>query len=100
MMRRRSKASIERVLQQLDSDITILFTREAGLQRAIDDLSKLKADIMDERVEKEAKRKDLEAEREPINWLPPELLNQIFAATIDLDFEGGNCHPPIILSHV
>jgi len=100
MMGRRSKASIERVLQELDTDITILFTREADLKRAIDDLSKLKADIMNERVEKEAKRKDLEAEREPINWLPPELLSQIFTATIDLDFEGGNCHPPIILSHV
>jgi len=99
-MRRRSKALIEQTLQQLDSDIAILFTREASLQRAIDDLSKLKADIMNERVEKEAKRKDLEAEKEPINWLPPELLSQIFAATIDLDFEGMNCHPPIILSHV
>ena len=98
-MRRRSKASIDQELQQMDSDIVKLFAREGGLQRAIDDLSRLKADLTKERVEKEAKRKDLEAEREPINWLPPELLSQVFSSVIDLDIEG-KCPPPIVLSHV
>lgn len=100
IMHRRSRTSIDEELKQLDSQIRKLTAREEDLQRVMDDLSRIKDDVASERIGLEERQKELEVQKDPINWLPPELLIQIFLALVELDVEDVRYHPPMVLSHV
>ncbi|CAA7263666.1 unnamed protein product [Cyclocybe aegerita] len=96
----RSKAALVQDIELVNAQIQTLVHREADFQRILDDLRKMKDEAVAERLELEARRNELETQKEPINWLPTELLIQIFTAFTDLDFEDINYRPPVVVLHV
>lgn len=98
MPKRLSPSSIEE-LKQLDSVIHTLTNKETGFQQTINEPWKMKNETMKESVGLEKQRKDVQSQKAPINWLPQELLTQIFLVFAKSDIEGSQ-YPPIILSHV
>ena len=99
-MTRQTRQSIDKDIEQLDLKIQTLRRREADFQRILDNIEELKAEVTAERIGLEAKRNHLEAQKEPINWLPMELLIQIFLGLLDFDSEDPRYRPPFIVSHV
>ena len=99
MPKRPSSSSIDEELKQLDNQIHTLISKETDFQQIIDDLSKMKNETTKERVGLEKQRKEVQAQNAPINWLPPELLTQIFVAFAASDVEETQ-YPPVILSHI
>ncbi|KDR73231.1 hypothetical protein GALMADRAFT_251813 [Galerina marginata CBS 339.88] len=99
-MSRRTSSSINAEICLLDTQIQTFQRRETDFQRLIDDLQKLKDEVSDERKVAEAKRNELEAQKVPINWIPTELLIQIFLSYTDFDFEEPTYRPPVVISHV
>ncbi|KAF5371400.1 hypothetical protein D9615_009679 [Tricholomella constricta] len=92
---------------KFNAQIENLRVREDEFKKLIDGMQKLKDSIGAEKLELETKLRSLEAERPPVNWLPPELLGDIFLAVVDQeDSETGSTakptsrHPTIALSHV
>ncbi|KAJ7111137.1 hypothetical protein C8R43DRAFT_1041620 [Mycena crocata] len=104
-MARRRNSSIDNEAGIVEAQLAILRTREADFQRILDDMQRLKDSISLERQGMESKRKELHSERQPINWLPTELLIHIFVTFTDADLDCHDPtevyhHAPIIISHV
>ncbi|KAJ7674072.1 hypothetical protein DFH06DRAFT_1173921 [Mycena polygramma] len=104
-MSRRRKSSIDKEADIVDAKLDVLRAREADFQRILDDMQRLKASVCREREELEMKQKDLHSERQPINWLPAELLIHIFVTFTDADFDRPDPtevyhRAPVIISHV
>ncbi|KAJ7881350.1 hypothetical protein B0H14DRAFT_2499788 [Mycena olivaceomarginata] len=106
-MARRRKSSIDKDAGIVDAQLEILRAREADFQKILDDMQRLKDSVSVEKRELEVKRKELHRERQPINWLPAELLIHIFLTFTD-DADSGTSHDPpevyhrapVIISHV
>ncbi|KAJ7457237.1 hypothetical protein B0H11DRAFT_2063449 [Mycena galericulata] len=104
-MARRRKDSIDKEAGIVQAQLEILRTREADFQRILEDMQRLKDSVSSERQKLEARHKALHSERQPINWLPAELLIQIFVTFSEADFdrhdptEVYHC-APVIISHV
>ena len=94
-----------RGLTAIDAEIVTLKNLIDTLQRREDDACRLRDSLQaDKRVLIE-RCKDLEAEKRPINWLPNELLIQIFiqsseSTESDVDADEPFHSPPVIFSHV
>ncbi|KAJ6551914.1 hypothetical protein B0H19DRAFT_950983 [Mycena capillaripes] len=104
-MPRRKNSSIDKEAGVVDAKLDILRAREADFQRILDDMQRLKDSVSLERQELEAKKKELHSERQPINWLPPELLINIFVTFTEADFDRHDPtevyhRAPVIISHV
>ncbi|KAJ7035124.1 hypothetical protein C8F04DRAFT_1037674 [Mycena alexandri] len=104
-MARRRKTSIDKEFGIVDAQLEILRTREAEFQRILDDMQRLKDSVSGQRQELEAKQKELHSERQPINWLPAELLIHIFVTFTGADLDNYDPsevyhRPPVIISHV
>ena len=99
MNRRRRRLSLDRELDILQVQLQTLIRRELHVQKVLDDIQRLKDEVFNERVAVEEKISELEAQKEPINWLPPELLEQVFLAVTDFDF-GFSYRPQVVVSHV
>ncbi|PPQ96081.1 hypothetical protein CVT26_004713 [Gymnopilus dilepis] len=99
-MARKTRSSINADIDVLSAQIQTYKRREEEFQRLIDDLQKLKDEVTEERSAAEAQRKELEALKEPINWLPPELLAQIFGELVDMDHKEVNYRPAMVVSQV
>jgi len=99
MPKRPSSSSIDEELKQLDNQIHTLINKETDFQHMIDDLSKMKNETTKERVGLEKQRKEVQAQNALINWLPPEILTQIFVAFVASDAEETQ-YPSVILSHI
>ncbi|KAF8898024.1 hypothetical protein CPB84DRAFT_1731260 [Gymnopilus junonius] len=99
-MARRTRSSLNAEIDLLNVQIQTCKRREEEFQRLMGDMQKLKDEVTDERRAAETQRKELEAQKEPINWLPPELLIQIFLELVDMDFEDLKYRPPMIVSQV
>ncbi|KAJ6629402.1 hypothetical protein B0H10DRAFT_1939795 [Mycena sp. CBHHK59/15] len=102
---RRRKSSIEREASIVNAQLEVLRKREAEFQRILDDMQRLKDSVALEKQVLEAKSKELHSERQPINWLPVELLMHIFvtftAAGLDSHQPDEVYHrAPVIVSHV
>ena len=87
-------------LEVLKVQLQTLSRREVDFQKLLDDLQKLKDEVFNEKVVVEEKISELEAQKEPINWLPPELLEQVFLAVADFDLPNSNYRPQVVVSHV
>ncbi|KAJ7202119.1 hypothetical protein GGX14DRAFT_654837 [Mycena pura] len=105
-MLRRRKRTIEKEAIVAEAQLELLRAQEVELQRILDEIQRRKDAVSAQRQRLEAKQRDLDSERQPINWLPPELLIKIFLVALaeaDLD-----CHdpteayhrPPVVISHV
>ncbi|KAJ7474768.1 hypothetical protein FB451DRAFT_1133101 [Mycena latifolia] len=104
-MVRRRKESMDKEADVLEAQLKILRTREAEFQRILDDMQRLKDSVSVERKELEVKQKDLHSERQPINWLPAELLIHIFVTFTEADSDSNDPaevyhRAPVIISHV
>ncbi|KAK7052558.1 hypothetical protein R3P38DRAFT_2861023 [Favolaschia claudopus] len=104
-MVRRSNGSIDREADVVDAQLQILRAREADFERILADMQRLKVSVTVERLALEVKRKELHKERQPINWLPPELLIHIFVTYTEADSESHSSaevyhRAPVIISHV
>lgn len=99
-MERRSRSTINEELEELEKRIQRLRSREEEIQAVIESMYRLKDSVTTERLGLQTKGLELQAEREPINWLPPELLIHIFTAFCDLDFTESAQRAPLTLSHV
>lgn len=99
-MARRTRSSINAEIDLLNTQVQTCKRREAEFQRLIDDLQKLKDEHTEERRVAEAQRNELEAQKEPANWLPPELLIHIFLELADMDFKDPDYRPPMVVSQV
>ncbi|KAJ7763126.1 hypothetical protein DFH07DRAFT_917204 [Mycena maculata] len=104
-MARRRKDSIDREAGIVDAQLAILRSREADIQRILDDMQRLKESVSAERQKLEARHKELHSERQPINWLPAELLIQIFVTFTEADLDSHDPsevyhRAPVIISHV
>ena len=99
-MNRRKRSSLDRELDVLQIQLQKLSRREVHVQKALDDIQKLKDEVLSERATVEEKISELEAQKEPINWLPPELLEQVFLAVTDFDLPNSKYRPQVVVSHV
>ena len=100
LMRRRKRSSLDRELDSLQIQLQTLCCREVHVQKVLDDIQKLKDEILNERAAVEEKISELEAQKEPINWLPPELLEQVFLAVTEFDLPNSKYRPQVVVSHV
>ncbi|KAJ7202118.1 hypothetical protein GGX14DRAFT_463883 [Mycena pura] len=104
-MLRRRKSTIEKEAIVAEAQLELLRAQEVELQRILDEIQRRKDAVSAQRQRLEAKQRDLDSERQPINWLPPELLIKIFLALAEADLD---CHdpteayhrPPVVISHV
>ena len=99
-MDRRRRSSLDRELNVLQVQLQTIGRRELDVQKVLDDIQRLKDEVLNERVAVEEKISELEAQKEPINWLPPELLEHIFFAVTDFDLPNSNYRPQVVVSHV
>jgi len=98
-MGRRTRESINSEVELLNGQLQILSRREAEYQRIIGDIQKLRDEVSSEKATLTEKRNELESQKEPINWLPTELLVDIFIAFAEFDFEDLDYRPPVVVSH-
>ena len=94
------KSSLDQELDVLRNQLQALSRREGAFQKLLDNLQKSKETIFNERIAVEGKISELEAEKKPINWLPPELLEQVFLALTDFDLPNFKYRPQVVVSHV
>ena len=99
-MNRRKRSSLDRELDVLQVQLQSLSRREVHVQKVLDDIQQLKDEVLSERAAVQEKISELEAQKEPINWLPPELLEQVFLAVTDFDLPNSKYRPQVVVSHV
>ncbi|KAH9475775.1 hypothetical protein JR316_0011334 [Psilocybe cubensis] len=97
---RRTRASIDAELELLEAQLQTLILRESDIQKVIDHAQRMKDALTLERLSTEKQKAELEAQKEPINWLPVELLIHIFSAYAVLGYSTDNPHPSVTVSHV
>ncbi|KAF8154899.1 hypothetical protein B0H34DRAFT_542502 [Crassisporium funariophilum] len=91
---------LNRELEVLGMQLQTLHQREADFQKILNDMQKLRDDVSKERMALQEKMHELEAQRGLINWLPSELIVQIFLALRDFDFKDTNYRPAVVVSQV
>lgn len=76
--------------------------RENDVTRLLEDLTRLRDSLSADKRALLEQRNDLQAQKSPINWLPAELLIQIFVLHSESEHEATGLYhkPPVILSHV
>ncbi|KAF7303611.1 hypothetical protein MIND_00590400 [Mycena indigotica] len=101
-MLRRRKESIARESDLVDVQLRLLRSQEADYQILLDDIFARKHAVSTQRKELEARRRELDRQRHPIHWLPPELLIHIFLAVVhdDSPTVAPFHRAPVVLSHV
>ncbi|KAJ3990450.1 hypothetical protein F5890DRAFT_1479893 [Lentinula detonsa] len=72
-------ATLDTDILILDAQLEIFSRREADIQRVLDQMNRMHDVVVAERKTLEAKRKELIGQRQPINWLPGEILIEIFS---------------------
>ncbi|KAF9043213.1 hypothetical protein BJ165DRAFT_1612343 [Panaeolus papilionaceus] len=99
-MSRGNRHSIELELRNVDTQLEILKQRDLDFQGMLDNLQRMKEENIKEMQELQGKRSELMIQQEPINWLPTEVLTQVFLAFNEHDFEDINYRPAMVVSHV
>ncbi|KAF9073860.1 hypothetical protein BDP27DRAFT_1318279 [Rhodocollybia butyracea] len=77
-MDRGRRAALSTEIAVVDAQLEILQRREAEIQRVLDEMTKMRDSVAAERQALETKRRELHGQTQPINWLPSELLIEIF----------------------
>ncbi|KAG2343403.1 hypothetical protein BDR05DRAFT_911500 [Suillus weaverae] len=104
-MPKKSSAAIDHEIEVLQAQIAILQRREDDFVQILEDMARLRDSIKAEQVALASQITELESQRHPINWLPSELLIQIFVSVIednDSDTSAGLAYnsSPVVISHV
>ncbi|KAG2130288.1 uncharacterized protein EDB93DRAFT_82985 [Suillus bovinus] len=103
-MPKKSSAAIDHEIEVLQAQIAILRRREDDFVRILEDMARLRDSVKAEQVALASQITELESQKSPINWLPSELLIQIFVSVTednDSDTLAGLAYnpSPIIISH-
>ncbi|KAG1879991.1 hypothetical protein F4604DRAFT_1922668 [Suillus subluteus] len=104
-MPKKNSAAIDHEIEVLQAQIAILRRREDDFVRILEDMARLRDSVKAEQVALASQITELESQRHPINWLPSELLIQIFVSMTednDSDTSAGLAYnsSPVIISHV
>ncbi|KAG1787956.1 uncharacterized protein HD556DRAFT_1298600 [Suillus plorans] len=102
-MPKKSSVTIDHEIEVLQAQIAILQRREDDFVRILEDMARLRDSVKAEQVALASQITELESQKNPINWLPSELLIQIFVSVTedDLDTSAGLAYnpSPVIISH-
>ncbi|KAG1741619.1 hypothetical protein EDB19DRAFT_703094 [Suillus lakei] len=104
-MPRKNIVAIDHEIKVLQAQIAILQRREDDFVHILEDMARLRDSVKAEQVALASQITELESQRHPINWLPSELLIQIFVSVTednDSDTSAGLAYnsSPVIISHV
>jgi hypothetical protein len=104
-MPRKSSTAIDHDIEVLQAQIAILNRRENDFVRILEDMARLRDSVKAESVALASQITELERQKNPINWLPSELLIQVFVSLADDDDSDASAvlayNPfPVIISHV
>ncbi|KAG1814615.1 uncharacterized protein BJ212DRAFT_1300429 [Suillus subaureus] len=104
-MSKKSSIAIDHEIEVLQAQIAILQRREDDFVRILEDMARLRDSVKAEQVALASQIMELESQRHPINWLPSELLIQIFVSVTednDSDTSAGLAYnsSPVIITHV
>jgi hypothetical protein len=109
-MAKRSSASIDVEAAAIKAQLELLERREEEFEKLLRDMEGLKESVSTEKRTLVTKALELEVERHPIHWLPPEWLAQIFLILVNgmksndgglpVDAPTGHHHPSVTISHV
>lgn len=96
---------IDREIELLTAQLSVLQRREDGFTRILEDMIRLKSSIRAEREALGSRITELESQKQPINWLPTELLIEIFLIrtedeSADLAIGLPYNSAPVLISHV
>lgn len=104
MSLRRSLSVINHEVAIVNAQIEVLQRREDEFHRLLEEVDRLRNSVRTEKLALEAKGRKLESEKHPLNWLPNELLINIFVSFTEVDepseVEELYHRPPMILTHV
>lgn len=99
----RNSHTIDREIEVLAAQLAILQRREDDFTRILKDMNRLLESVQAEKVALTSKMAELRRQKIPVNWLPSELLIQIFlicagenAETSPLPYNPA----PVLISHV
>ena len=76
-MSRKTSEMIDKEIELLTAQLSVLQRREDDFARILEDMARLQSSIRAEREALVSKITDLESQKQPINWLPTELLIEI-----------------------
>lgn len=104
-MSRRTPEQIDREIELLTAQLSVLQHREDGFARILEDMVRLQNSIRAEKEDLGSKIAELESQKQPINWLPTELLIEIFLIRVEdesTDLTIGLAYnpAPVLISHV
>lgn len=96
---------IDKEIELLTAQLSVLQRREDDFARVLEDMVKLQSSVRAEREALVSKITDLESQKQPINWLPTELLIEIFLIrtedeSADMAFGLPYNPAPVLISHV
>ncbi|KAG6370672.1 hypothetical protein JVT61DRAFT_11192 [Boletus reticuloceps] len=104
-MSRKTPEMIDKVIELLTAQLGVLQRREDDFTRILEDMTRLQSSVRAEREALGSKITELESQKQPINWLPTELLVEIFLIrtedestdmTVGLPYNPA----PVVISHV
>ncbi|KAJ4476715.1 hypothetical protein J3R30DRAFT_324879 [Lentinula aciculospora] len=81
-------ATLNTELLVLDAQLDMMGRREADIQRVLDEMKKMQDAVVAEREALKAKRRELIGQRQPISWLPGEILIEIFSFICSSPYEN------------
>ncbi|KII83961.1 hypothetical protein PLICRDRAFT_179990 [Plicaturopsis crispa FD-325 SS-3] len=103
-MPKRSAEDIGRGLAVINGKLEILQRRNADFARIVEEMERLRDSTRAEKAALEAAARELEESKYPINWLPPELLAEMFLFYCADDDDAAEVvpyyRPPVTISHV
>ena len=104
-MSRKTPEMIDKEIELLTAQLSVLQRREDDFSRIVEDMVKLQNSVRAERAAVDSKITELESQKQPINWLPTELLIDIFLTRTEdesTDFAIGLPYnsAPVVISHV
>ncbi|PPQ71218.1 hypothetical protein CVT24_009999 [Panaeolus cyanescens] len=99
-MNRRSRLAIESELSGVEAQLETLRRRDLDFQEMLDHLLRMKEENNQEIQNLQIRRNELIIQKEPINWLPPEVLTQVFLSFNEQDVQDVCYRPAVIVSHV
>ncbi|KAJ4489548.1 hypothetical protein C8J55DRAFT_557454 [Lentinula edodes] len=72
-------ATLDTEILVIDAQLDMLERREAEVRRVLSEMKRMQDAVVAEREALEAKRREIIGQRQPINWLPGEILIEIFS---------------------
>ncbi|KIK97582.1 hypothetical protein PAXRUDRAFT_136017 [Paxillus rubicundulus Ve08.2h10] len=104
-MTRPTSEMVDKEIKALTARLSVLQRREDDFARVVEDMVRLQNSIRAEREASSSQLTELESQKQPVNWLPSELLTEIFlirAEDESADLAVGLPYnpAPVLISHV